>query len=489
MDRSPVANSDRLDTALLPERDRVTSPPADEAVHKSDTGSQQSNDDTVALSSGADHPAAASSATSGHSVSPTLAASGASAETPGTGAAREHAPEGTATPKAEQPSGASGRSDASGTAATPADAPSAAEPDALRRAAPASAVAQPAVEPEPSKAAPPATLSAPPASAVPVPAGQRGGTILLGVLALVSVVAAGAAITAPHLRQELAALSSAWFGTDHPVATWLGPADTAHVEHELAALLPRIAQLEAGLAGVTGEIRRLERHLADAGSTLHEGLGSIDTIARTAEEAMRRSTGAEAASRLLADRVRAAGLLAVATRLRRDVDVGAPLTEAAMLLSLYGPYPPAIEQAVADLTRLPDGPLSMRGLATGYEALEAQIAAQAELDMSWSSRSWNRMRWLLGGGPADTEAAILARLHDLAADGRFNETADLLERSPWKETGAAWIGQVRDRTRAVLAAQAIMAHAVATSRATLAGGGDLALTGAAAKTPGSGARP
>jgi hypothetical protein len=268
------------------------------------------------------------------------------------------------------------------------------------------------------------------------------------------------------------------------VTVWLAPpASGIDLERELAALLPRVVQLESTLLGVAGELRKLDARLSEAGSTLHEGLGSLEGVARSADEALRRTAAVELASRDLAARVRAATLLALATRLRRDVDVGAPLAEDALLLSLHGPYPPAVERAVEGLARLPDGTLTMRDLAVGYEVLEARIQARADLDLSWPARGWGRVSWLFGSGPADTEAAIAERLHVLAADGRFNETADLLERSLWKDLGAAWIGQVRDRARAVLDAQVVTAHAAAISRAAQAGAGDPVPSGTNANPP------
>lgn len=296
---------------------------------------------------------------------------------------------------------------------------------------------------------------------------RLSGSRLFGVLAVVSIAAAVISLTAPALRPEFVRLSDILFGADNPVAAWLlPPAPPVDLERDLAALIPRVAQLEAGLRGVSGELRRLDTRLAEAGSTFHEGLGSIDSIARMARDALRRTEEIEAASQDLTNRIRAASLLALATRLRRDVDVGAPLAENALLLALYGPYPPAVERAIEDLTRLPDGALTMRDLAVGFEALEARIQAATGLDSSWSARGWNRVRSLFGAAPTDLEAALGGRLHALAGEGRFTEAADLLERSPWKDLGAAWIGQVRDRTSAARAAQLVMAHAVAITRAT-----------------------
>ncbi len=296
---------------------------------------------------------------------------------------------------------------------------------------------------------------------------QRRGNILFGALAVVAIAAAGISLTAPALRPELLRLSDLLFGADNPVNAWLlPPAPPADVERDLAALIPRVAQLEASLRGVSGDLRRLDTRLSEVGSTMHEGLGSIDSIARMAQDALRRTEGIEAASQDLTNRIRAANLLALATRLRRDVDVGAPLAESALLLALYGPYPPTVERAIEDLSRMLDGALTMRDLATGFEALEARIQAVTGLDSSWSARGWNRVRSLFGAAPTDLEAAIGERLHVLAGEGRFTEAADLLERSPWKELGAAWIGQVRDRASAARAAQLVMAHAVAITRAT-----------------------
>ncbi len=341
--------------------------------------------------------------------------------------------------------------------------------DAERPSAPAPAPAGSArlnAEPSPS-AARSAQPPPPDRAAAGHAASPRRGNVVVGILAVVSIAAAGISLTAPALRPELVRLSDILFGADNPVTAWLlPPAPPVDVERDLAALIPRVAQLEASLRGVSGDLRRLDSRLAEAGSTLHEGLGSIDSIARMAQDALRRTEGIEAASQDLTNRIRAASLLALATRLRPDVDVGAPLAENALLLGLYGPYPPAVERAIEDLTRMPDGALTMRDLAMGFEALETRIQAATGLDSSWSARGWNRVRSLFGAAPTDLEAALGERLHVLAGEGRFTEAADLLERSPWKELGAAWIGQARDRASAARAAQIVMAHAVAAMRAT-----------------------
>ncbi len=337
-------------------------------------------------------------------------------------------------------------------------------------ARPAADDLQPQAEPSPSEArasdplAPrptvPESITAAPAAASPAPAiqalpGRTRGSLLAAGCAVIALAAACVTLAAPQLRPIVIAESNSLLGSGNPVAGWLTEDDAAR--RDLAALLPRIADLDTDVRAMRARLTQVETRLAETATQLHEGLGSIETIARTAEESNLRVRRIDEASQVLTARIRAAILVSAAARLRRDVDTGIPLDETIGMLTPNGPFPEPVAQAVQTVRQSRDGVPTMRDLGLGYEALEARIVAQtAQTQPQGFGRVW---AWFAGRGP-DPVATVLDRLHMLAAEGRFSEAATLLERSPWRQDAAEWIAQARARTSTVQAVRTITAYAV-----------------------------
>lgn len=300
--------------------------------------------------------------------------------------------------------------------------------------------------------------------AVPPAAARRG--LLAPVCAALALAAAVVALAAPTLRPLAIEQSNAWFGQANPIATWLTEDDA--VARELAALAPRLASLEREVQSLRAGLRGVDQRLGEAASQMHEGLGSIDTIARQVQEASQRADLAQAASEALGARVRAATMIAIGTRLRRNVDAGAPIADDVALLGANAPYPAAVGAAVATLDNYKGGVRTMRDLATGFEAVDAAIVAATGLDSGWQTRPWLRLRSLFGGGPEQmmaSEAALLERIRAFANQGRFAEAAVMLGTSPWRAQAEEWMLQVTARTAVVQAVQAISGYALSLAQA------------------------
>lgn len=277
-----------------------------------------------------------------------------------------------------------------------------------------------------------------------------------------AIAAAFVALAAPGLRPGAAELSAGWLGTDSKLTRLLAPPERPNSEGELALVLTRLAALEASTRLLGAGLRNVDTRLSETSTIVQDASRVAATAAAQASDALRRANSATEAERALALDTRAIALLAITTKLRRDIDAGASLTDAVSLLVHYAPFPPPAAQAVEEVAALQDGVPAMRDLALGFEALDARIKASAESQAAWSPLAWLRMR------PSSSldamSAPTLERLRVLAGDGRFSEAAALMERSPWKELGAAWTDQVRDRTRAVRAIQTLTAYAIGEAR-------------------------
>lgn len=293
------------------------------------------------------------------------------------------------------------------------------------------------------------------------PPRRARGAWASGLFATVALAAACIALAAPSLRPVLVAHAPTVLGTDAAgkltdVLTPENPTD-----RDVAALIPRVAGLESEMLRLRLDIRQLDRRLIETGSAVRENRTELAGAARAAQDAGQRMTQIEAAGQVLAARVRAAALLAAATRLRRDVDTGSPLSEGVALMDLNGPYPEPIALAVDTLRDLPEGVATIRDLAIAFEALDQSIAATLGQDGS----SWSRLRALFGGAD-DPQASFLQRLRLLAAEGRMAEVATLLTHSPWRGQAETWVKSAGERTEAARAAQAISAYAVTEAHAT-----------------------
>jgi len=307
----------------------------------------------------------------------------------------------------------------------------------------------------------PASAPATPQGAAPEKPRRRGHAVPVTCAGL-AVAAACVALAAPGLRPGAAELSAGWLGTDSKVTRLLAPPERPNSDGQLALVLTRLAALEASTRLLGAGLRSVDIRLSETSAIVQDASRVAATAAAQASDALRKANSATEAERALALDTRAIALLAITTKLRRDIDAGASLAEAASLLVHYAPFPPPAAQAVEEVTALQDGVPAMRDLALGFEALDARIKALAESQAAWSPLAWLRMRQSSGLDAASPPT--LERLRVLAGDGRFSEAATLMERSPWRELGAAWTDQVRDRTRAVRAIQTLTAYAIGEAR-------------------------
>ena len=313
----------------------------------------------------------------------------------------------------------------------------------------------------------------PPPAAVAPPAPPRArGLGLNAFFAIVALGAAAVALTAPSLRpvlvQQVPALLPDGFGdASTRLAELLTPESQA--DRDIAALLPRVAGLESELLRLRLEIRQLDRRLAESGALGRENQQAVADIAALTAETARRVERMDSAGQVLTARVRAAAVLAAATRLRRDLDTGTALAEGVALMDLNAPYPEPVARAVETLRGMPNGVTTIRDLAIAYETLDQSIAASLGQDGS----GWSRLRALFGG-EEDPRLSFLQRVRQMATEGRMTEVATLLAHSPWQAEAAPWIARARERTEATRAAQTISAYAVAEARASLAAPADTA---------------
>jgi hypothetical protein len=380
--------------------------------------------------------------------------------------------------------------------------------DAPAGAAAASGAANPAFDA--SEASPGAASPAAPAPAYEraVARPRRGGRWFSALCAVLSLAGAGVALTAPTLRPQAFELARAWLGDDNPLLRYLAspaadiapsalapltyppPAfqapqspggETSLPAAALAAVRAElIATLRLELDGVRraaaeqsdrvkamgASVQATQADLASARNDARTAAGAVDSVARAQEGAARalaamhdRLDRVEAQVAVFDERVRATGLVVVAGQLRRDIDAGAPLRDDLTAIASSGSLPVQVQQAVDQLSRAERGVPTLRDLGVGFEALDTALVARGAGQGSWFSLS----AWLGGaGGPRES----LDRLRALAAEGRFSEVADALERSDWADLAQRWDAQVRLHAASVIAGQAVLAHALAAYEAS-----------------------
>ncbi len=360
------------------------------------------------------------------------------------------------------------------------------------------------------KPAPDAALSAPtPSAAVrQVPRARRGGRVFSAACAVLSLIGAGVALTAPTLRPQAFDLARQYLGDDSVVLRYLAPpaagpeqptpaaagltyptpafqapgsprgdtslqaAALAAVRAELIATLrlevdgvrhtaaeqaARLSALGAAFQSEKAEVTAARSDARAAAAAAHTQEVSLQALSGVTERLDR----AEAQVAAFDARLRATGLVVTAGQLRRDIDAGAPLHDDLAALASSGPLPPRVQQALDQLSRSEAGVPTFRDLAVGFEAVDAAIVAHGGGQASWVSLSG----WLGGSNP---QRETLDRLRALAAEGRFTEVADSLERTEWADLAQRWGAQARQRSAAVIAGQAILANALAAYEASQA---------------------
>lgn len=293
-------------------------------------------------------------------------------------------------------------------------------------------------------------------SADPVPQARLWPQALCALLAVAGAVVA---LAAPSLRPVLVAQAPTVLG---PAAASLADVLTPETETDraLAELLPRVAGIEAEVMRLRMELGRLGQVAARADGGAAEAQRSAVAARAGVESSANRVAAIDADMQALSARVHATSLLAAATRLRRDIDAGAPLSDTVALLDLNGPYPAPVAAAMDTLRRYPDGVVTMRDLAVEFEALDREIMAE----IGQETASWWRFRALFGT-PDDPRLSFLERVRALAAEGRMADVATMLGNSPWRVQAERWISQAHQRTAAARSAQVIAAYSLAQAQA------------------------
>jgi hypothetical protein len=325
----------------------------------------------------------------------------------------------------------------------------------------------------------PAADKPPPAEARPIPAPvappRRRGGWFPACCALLALLAAAAALAAPDLRPRIAAIADDWFGAGNPVSQMLAPGPAVEAgwrqarEAAMQALDARLGDYTARLDRLAADQQATAADLARAVASLRVERTAGQNLARAVDELSQQTKDLRTLTTAMDARARAAGVLALTLRLRRDVDAGLPVDRDVAALLASGPYPAAIDRALQQLRATSDGTPTMRDLADEFDRVIAQLATRSRADTSWVRSGWNRVAAMFGPGTPSDSAGQFAHLRALAADGRFTEAASELEASDDADIGANWAARVRARANAVLATQALLAYSLAAYQNAAAG--------------------
>jgi hypothetical protein len=297
---------------------------------------------------------------------------------------------------------------------------------------------------------------------LPEPATRSSsGRALAVTCSVVAVVAALITLTAPTLRPAIAGWADGVFGKGNVLSRVIAPAiDTTWRAARDEALLA----VNLRMTDYTNRIDQLaaaqQAAIADVARTAAITHAPNEALVRSVEDLTRQTQTLRAETAALDVRTRAAGVLTLSLRLRRDIDAGLPIDRDSSALMASGPYPEPVERSLQQLRALSNGAPTMRDLADGFDRLMARSVARNEQMTSWASRNWSRVTSLFGAGTPNGNAALLDHLRALAADGRFSEAADAVEASSYADLGRDWASQVRSRATAVVAAQTILNYSL-----------------------------
>lgn len=306
---------------------------------------------------------------------------------------------------------------------------------------------------------------------------RRRGRWFPAVCALLALTAAVIALVAPGLRPRVAVEADRWLGAGNAVSLLLAPSPAIEAGWRQARE-EAMQALSARLGDITAQLDRLEvaqQATADevtrAVAELRAERATGDTLSRAVDDLSRQIGDLREASIAMEARVRAAGLLALALRLRRDIDAGLPIGRDVATLAAGGPYPGTINRALQQLHATSDGTPTMRDLADEFDRVIARMAARSGAGATWANTGWSRVAALFGGGAPPEDARLIEHLRVLAVDGRFSEAASELERSGESHIGADWAARVHERAAAVSATQALLAYSLAAYENAFAIGG------------------
>jgi hypothetical protein len=296
---------------------------------------------------------------------------------------------------------------------------------------------------------------------------QRDGRWFHSICALLALMAAGVVLAAPGLRPPVGAAADRWLGAGNSVSLLLTPSPAIEPGWQRAREAAMQA-LSARLGDITARLDRLDvAQQATAGDVAHAvaefraDRATSETLGRAVDDLSRQIQDLRATTTAIEARARAAGLLALALRLRRDIDAGLPIDRDVATLAAGGPYPGAINRALQQLHAISDGVPTMRDLADEFDRVIARMAARSGAGTTWTNTGWNRVTALFRDGVSGESTRLIEHLRALAVDGRFSEAASELEKSDEGDIGADWAARVHERATAVSATQALLAYSLA----------------------------
>jgi len=330
----------------------------------------------------------------------------------------------------------------------------------------------------------------PPATPAPVPltaptAPRRTGRMFSAICALIATAAACVALAAPWLRPQVDSRARLWLGADNLVSRLVAAEPPAVLAPRVAEAAPPAVPASAPATGLTEEalratlaaydariqtmsesMRTLSDEVTRAVTALQAGTVAADSVSGTIADLGQRADRLQAAAEAMEARARAANVLALAVALRRDVDAGVTIDRVAAALKAAGPYPPAVDRALAQLMQFTAGIPTMRDLGEAFEPVYGRMVVHVQ--GSALSRGWLRVKTLVGLAAQSSDDAVLEHLRALVTDGRFSEAANVLETSDLAPLGADWVAMVRARATGVVATQMILNHALQATEAAYA---------------------
>jgi hypothetical protein len=269
---------------------------------------------------------------------------------------------------------------------------------------------------------------------------RRRGGWFPALAAVVAVLGAAVALAAPSLRPALDAQATKWLGPGNPVSELVAPAPVVTAPPEPVVTQ---AMLSSSLVDYDARIK-----------ALHAAVDRTASLSATVTELSQRAERLRSANAVLEARARAGGVLALAVSLRRGIDAGVPIGQECAALRAAGPFPAAVDQALAQVTAIADRVPTMRDLADGFDVVQSRAATGSEGSV------WTGLRNAMGFGEPSADEIVLQRLRALAMAGRFSEAATALETSPMAGLGTEWVAMVRARTTAVVGTQVILNYAL-----------------------------
>jgi hypothetical protein len=296
---------------------------------------------------------------------------------------------------------------------------------------------------------------------------RRSGRWFAAFCALLALTAAGIALAAPGLRPRVGAAADRWLGAGNAVSLLLTPSAAIEAgwrgarEEAMQALSARLGDITARLDRLDTAQQATAADITRTVAELRADRATGETLSRATDVLSRQIEDLRATTTAIEARARAAGLLALALRLRRDIDAGLPIDRDVATMAAGGPYPGAINRALQQLQAISDGAPTMRDLADEFDRVIARIAARSGSGTTWANTGWSRFTALFGGGAPLENPGLIEHMRALAMNGRFSEAASELEKSDEGDIGADWAARVRERATAVSASQALLAYSLA----------------------------